>query len=191
MSKMNLAEYSKIEQSGGGQFVKFEETGEVKFLRFLYESGGETMGSDVEFYRKYWDNEQKKFVTGTPEGTLTAALKAIEYDEDGSNPRVVRWERSAYFCKTVLLPMWKNYPRIIDGVWKITATSPKTLDASYSVFPVLNADTIKYPVIEDVIQKPSAGDTASPSDNTESTSTPKPNAEPTPATEGAPKKYWE
>ena len=145
---MNLATYAKIEQTGGGEFIKFEKTGEVRYLRFLYESGGENMGEDVEFYRKYWDEEAKRYVVGTDKGRLMAALRAIEYDEDGQNPRIVRWERSAYFCKTVLLPMWRNYPRIIDGVWKITATSPKTLDASYAIFPVVNADTIKYRLSE-------------------------------------------
>lgn len=178
---MNLANYAKIEQMGGGEFVKFENTGDVKYLRFLYESGGEKMGSDVTFYRKYWDNEARKYVTGTDEGTLTAALKAIEYDEDGSNPRVVRWERSAYFCKTVLLPMWKNYPRIIDGVWKITATSPKTLDASYSVFPVMNADTIKFPVIDDVVQR-------APKEEPKEE---KPDVQVETAKKAVSKKYWE
>lgn len=188
---MNLAAYAKIEQTGGGEFIKFENTGDVKYLRFMYESGGDTMGADVTFYRKYWDDENKRYVVGTDEGQLVAALKAIEYDEDGKNPRVVRWERSAYFCKTVLLPMWRNYPRIMDGVWKITATSPKTLDASYAIFPVMNADTIKYPVIEDAIQKKVDNDTASPSKEKETTQPTTTNAEPTPAKETTKKKYWE
>lgn len=188
---MDLATYAKIEQNGGGEFIKFENTGDVKYLRFLYESGGENMGEDVIFYRKYWDAENKKYVVGTEQGQLMAALKAIEYDADGSNPRVVRWERSAYFCKTVLLPMWRNYPRIIDGVWKITATSPKTLDASYSIFPVMNADTIKYPIIEDVIEKKVVKDTASQSEAKKTIQTTISNAEPTPVKETPKKKYWE
>lgn len=188
---MNLADYSKIEQTGGGDFIKFETTGETRFLRFMYESGGEGMGADVEFYRKYWDDAAKKFVVGTAEGQLVAALKAIEYDADGSNPKVVRWERSAYFCKTVLLPMWKNYPRIVDGVWKITATSPKTLDASYSVFPVLNADTIKFPILPDIIQTASDKGTASPSEKAEAKQSHTSNANKTEAPKSAPKKYWE
>lgn len=145
---MNLSDYAKIENSGGGEYIKFETTGETRFLRFLYESGGDLMGADVTFYRKYWDDANKKYVVGTDEGQLVTTLKAVEYDADGKNPRIVKWERSAYFCKSVLLPMWKNFPRIIDGVWKITATSPKTIDASYSVFPVIGADTIKYPIPE-------------------------------------------
>lgn len=151
MSKLNLASYSKMEgptRSNAGEYIKFETTGETRYLRFLYESGGDNMGEDVTFYRKHWDNDQKKFIYGSEEGTLTATLRCIEYDADGSNPRLVRWERSAYFCKNVLLPMWKNYPRIIDGVWKVTATSPKTIDASYALFPIMNADTIKYPIID-------------------------------------------
>lgn len=146
---MNLSDYAKIENSGGGEYIKFETTGETRILRFLYESGGDAMGSDVTFYRKFWDDENKKYVVGTDEGQLVTTLRAVEYDADGKNPRVVKWERSAYFCKAVLLPMWKNFPRIIDGVWKITATSPKTLDASYSVFPVISADTIKFPIPEE------------------------------------------
>lgn len=191
---MNLAEYSKIEQTGGGTFIKFERTGEVRYLRFLYESGGERMGEDVTFYRKYWDDEQKRYVVGTDQGQLVAALKAIEYDEDGSNPRVVRWERSAYFCKTVLLPMWKNYPRIIDGVWKITATSPRTLDASYSIFPVIGADTIKYPIIEEFIENNKATTPASnaqKNNTTHSTINTPANTSATTPTPKAPKKYWE
>lgn len=193
---MNLANYSKIEATGGGKFIKFENTGETRFLRFLYESGGNKMGEDVVFYRKKWDDVAKKYVMNTPEGQLVAALKAIEYDEDGSNPRLVRWERSAYFCKTVLLPMWKNYPRIIDGVWKITATSPKTLDASYSVFPVMSADTIKYPIIEEVTQPESPESTASKTyleNNTQShINTPANQPATAPVSEEAKtnKKYW-
>ena len=101
---MDLATYAKMEQHNDGEFIRFENTGDVKYLRFLYESGGENMGEDVIFYRKYWDPEARRYVVGTDEGQLMAALRAIEYDEDGSNPRLVRWERSAYFCKTVLLP---------------------------------------------------------------------------------------
>lgn len=187
---MNLAEYAKIEQNGGGEFIRFENTGDVKYLRFLYESGGERMGEDVIFYRKYWDPEQKRYIVGGDKGQLMAALKAIEYDEDGSNPRVVRWERSAYFCKTVLLPAWRNYPRIIDGVWKITATSPRTLDASYSIFPVLNADTIKYPIIEDAIERVDKN-TTSPIGKKEMTQHTAPNVEPAPVRPTPRKKYWE
>lgn len=189
---MDLATYAKIEQTGGGEFIKFEKTGEVRYLRFLYESGGENMGEDVVFYRKYWDEEAKRYVVGTDKGRLMAALKAIEYDEDGKNPRIVRWERSAYFCKTVLLPMWRNYPRIIDGVWKITATSPKTLDASYAIFPVMNADTIKYPIIEEFVQKKADKNTASPSDKKEVAQPATSNVEPVPVREiPRKKKYWE
>ena len=146
---MNLADYEKMEvASGSGDYIKFEKTGDTKYLRFLYESGGENMGVDVEFRRKKWDDEAKQYVYDTDDGQLTCSLQCIEYDADGSNPRLVRWERSAYFCKNTLLPMWRNYPRIIDGVWKITASNPKTMDATYSLFPVMNADTIKYPIIE-------------------------------------------
>lgn len=191
---MDLATYAKMEQRNEGEFIKFENTGDVKYLRFLYESGGEEMGKDVVFYRKYWDPEARRYVVGTDEGQLVAALRAIEYNEDGSNPRLVRWERSAYFCKTVLLPAWRNYPRIIDGVWKITATSPRTIDASYSIFPVINADTIKYPIIEGAIQKKEEV-RMSKSDVTELKGTSidaLPNAAPTPS-EPTPrkKKYWE
>lgn len=193
---MNLSEYAKIENRGGGEYIKFETTGETRYLRFLYESGGDLMGEDVTFYRKYWDDVNKKYVVGTDEGQLMATLRAVEYDADGKNPRLVKWERSAYFCKTVLLPMWKNYPRIIDGVWKITATSPKTLDASYSVFPVISADTIKYPIPEEALLAATQKTPASLHEQPESTPTPtsippsgqvkqeKPKATPS-------KKYWE
>ena len=147
---MNLADYEKMDTSSGPQnYIKFEKTGDTKYLRFLYESGGDEMGKDVEFRRKYWDEENKKFVYDGPEGQLVCALKCIQYDADGKNPKLVRWERSAYFCKNVLLPMWRNYPRIIDGVWKVTATNPKTIDATYSLFPVMNADMISFPLIRE------------------------------------------
>ena len=153
---MNLAEYEKLDTGSSasrGDFIGFEKTGDTRYLRFMYESGGENMGADIPTRRKKWD------------------------EADGSNPRRVRWERSAYFCKNTLLPMWKNYPRIIDGVWKVTATNPKTMDASYALFPVMGADTIKYPIIED--KKEEKKEEAKP-------------AQPTaPAAEAPRKKYWE
>ena len=175
---MNLAEYEKLDTGfSKGDYIKFEKNGETRYLRFLYESGGEKMGEDVQFRRKYWDEDAKKFVYDTDEGQLVCSLKVIEYDADGKNPRRKIWERSAYFCKTVLLPMWKNYPRIIDGVWKVTATNPKTLEASYALFPVMNADTITFPIIE-------------ANEKTEEKSKKEPKEEP--KKEPAPKKkYWE
>lgn len=145
---MNLLEYEKLDIGGGSDYIKFENTGDTKYLRFMYESGGDQMGADITFRRKFWDDENKKFIYDTDQGTLTCTLKCIEYDADGKNPHNVVWERSAYFCKTVLLPMWRNYPRIMDGVWKVTASNPKTKEATYSLFPVMNADTVKYPIIE-------------------------------------------
>lgn len=182
---MDLATYAKLDQNRG-EYIKFERTGEVRYLRFLYESGGDRMGEDIIFYRKYWDPETRKYVVGTDKGQLMATLRAIEYDADGSNPRIVKWERSAYFCKTVLLPAWRNYPRIIDGVWKITATSPRTIDASYSIFPVVDADTIKYPIIEGALENAEDVVASSPANNQGTLQRPEP-AEPTPRK----KKYWE
>lgn len=179
---MNLADYAKLDTGRGsgdrGEFISFEKTGDTKYLRFMYESGGEKMGEDIPTRRKKWDDAQHKYIYDTEDGTQMCVLDCIEYDEDGKNPRRVRWERSAYFCKNTLLPMWKNYPRIIDGVWKVTATNPKTMDASYSLFPVMNADTIKYPIIE--VEKKEATKEA-------------PKAEPAaqPAAPAPKKKYWE
>lgn len=176
---MNLADYEKLETSSGPtNYIKFEKTGDTKYLRFIYESGGEKMGEDVEFRRKFWDEENKKFVYDGPEGQLVCALKCIEYDADGKNPRLVKWERSAYFCKNVLLPMWKNYPRIIDGVWKVTATNPKTIDATYSLFPVMNADTITFPIIKEDAKPAEAAKV-------------QPKQEAKPAEPAPKKKYWE
>lgn len=176
---MNLADYEKLDTSSIGQdYIKFEKTGDTKYLRFLYESGGEQMGVDVEFRRKKWDEEKKQYVYDTDDGQLKCDLKCIEYDADGKNPRIVRWERSAYFCKTVLLPMWRNYPRIIDGVWKITASNPKTMDATYALFPVMNADTIKYPIIQ-------------PEESAEKASENKTEEKPVETKPAQKKKYWE
>lgn len=146
---MNLAQYEKLDtERSNTSYIRFEKTGDAKYLRFLYESGGEKMGEDVVFRKKYWDDEAKRYVYDTDQGQLVCALNCIEYDADGKNPKMVIWERSAYFCKNTLLPMWRNFPRIIDGVWKVTATNPKTKEATYALFPVANADTIKYPIIE-------------------------------------------
>lgn len=147
---MNLAEYKELDfVQSATDYIRFENTGDTKHLRFLYTSGGDKMGEDIVFRRKFWDESAHKYVWDTDEGSYVAQLQAIEYDPDGKNPRKVVWERSAYFCKTVLLPMWKNYPRIIDGVWKVSATSPRTKDASYSLFPVVDATTATYPIIEE------------------------------------------
>lgn len=183
---MNLAEYKKLdnERSSRGDFIGFEKTGDTRYLRFLYESGGEQMGSDIPLRKKKWDDAQHKYVYDTEDGQQMAILDAIEYDADGSNPRRVRWERSAYFCKNTLLPMFRNYPRIIDGVWKITATNPKTMDASYALFPVMNADTIKYPIIKD--EPKEEGKPAEPAKEAQAQQPAQPAA-------AAPqrKKYWE
>lgn len=179
---MNLADYEKMdtERPSGGEFIKFTKQGETRYMRFLYESGGEKMGEDISIRRKKWDEAAKKYVYDTEDGQLMAVLKAVEYDEDGSNPRLVKWERSAYFCKNTLLPMFRNYPRIIDGVWKITVTNPGTMDISFSLFPVMNADTIKYPIIKDEEKKE------------ETQLEPIPDQAETKPAEPAPrKKYWE
>lgn len=144
---MNLNDYLKQDRTRTqSAFITFKENGETKYLRFLYESGGDTIGHDIVTRRKHWNAETKKYEYGTEQGTLTCTLDAIEYDADGSNPRRVKWDRSAYFCSNTLIPMWKNYPRIIDGVWRITASNPTTMEATYTLFPVMNADSIKYPI---------------------------------------------
>lgn len=176
---INLNDYEKLDSKEFvDNYIRFESTGDTKYLRFMYYSGGDEMGKDVEFRRKKWDEEQNKFVYDTDDGQLVTALKCIEYDADGSNPRIVRWERSAYFCKTVLLPQWKNYPRICDGVWKVTATNPRDKSATYSLFPVMSADTIKFPIINDADPEVvKAVDDVMSSE--------------TPAAPAAKKKYWE
>lgn len=186
---MNLADYEKMDKTTT-DYVSFTENGETRYFRFVYKSGGEKMGEDIEVRRKKWNDETKKFEYDTPDGSLIASLHCIEYDADGKNPRLVVWERSAYFCKNVLIPAWRNYPRIIDGVWKVTASNPKTIDASYSLFPVVNADTIKFPIIEEQAVKadvaaPKAGDGATAN----ATATPAPTGD-KPATPEK-KKYWE
>lgn len=140
---MNLAEYNKLDNVGpGGDYITFEATGDTKILRFMYNS---TDGSDIGIRKKKFNEETRKYEYDVADGTPTCVLNCIEYDIDGKNPRKVRWERSAYFCRTVLLPAWKNYPRIIDGVWKVSASNPRTRDAAYSLFPIMDADAIKFP----------------------------------------------
>ena len=75
---MNLAEYVKLDFSKGDkEYIRFETTGETRYLRFVYESGGDEMGKDVTFRRKYWDDEQKKYVYDTQEGQLVATLNVL------------------------------------------------------------------------------------------------------------------
>lgn len=185
---INLADYEKLDEKREfvDNYIRFETTGETRYLRFMYASGGAEMGKDVEFRRKKWDDEQGKFVYDTEDGQLICALKCIEYDADGKNPRIVRWERSAYFCKTVLLPQWRNFPRIMDGVWKVTATNPKDKTATYSLFPVMNADTIKYPIIEEEKKEEKPADTPAPVKPAEKAEGSTVTEEPKPK-----KKYWE
>ncbi|NLZ54961.1 MAG: hypothetical protein GX892_17810 [Thermoanaerobacteraceae bacterium] len=79
-------------------------------------------------------------------------------------------------------------------MWKITATSPRTLDASYSVFPVIGADTIKYPIIEEFLEDNKATTLASNEQKNNTTyspiNTPAKAPEPAP-TPSVKKKYWE
>lgn len=180
---MNLAEYEKIETTSS-DYLKFEQTGETHYLRFLYLSGGDSMGSDVQCRRKKWDDDNHRYVYDTPDGSPTCLLRCIEYNEDGSNPRIVIWERSAYFCKTVLLPQWKNFPRIIDGVWKVTASNPKTMEATYSLFPVMNATTVTYPIPPDALKEPK-------NDAPQAPTQPAVVDEPVPQAAKPKKKYWE
>jgi len=145
---MNLADYSKMDKerpTGSGEFLTFEH-GQTRYLRFLYESGGDRHGEDISIIWKKWDDVAKKFIYEEGKGSKRTILNVIEYDADGSNPRHARFDISAHICETVFLPAWKNYPRIIDGVWKVTCSNPKTKELSYSLFPVMNADTIKYPI---------------------------------------------
>lgn len=175
---MNLADYSKMDKerpSNSGEFLTFNH-GETKYLRFLYESGGDRHGEDIKIIWKKWDDIAKKFIYEEGKGSRRTILNVIEYNEDGSNPKHARLDVSAYMCETTFLPAWKNYPRIIDGVWKVTCSNPKTKELSYSLFPVMGADAIKYPIIE-----------AEAAPQTEKKKT----KESAPAAPTPKKKYWE
>lgn len=147
---MNLAQYSKMDKekpTGAGEFLGFEH-GQTRYLRFLYESGGENLGEDIKIVWKKWNPETRKYDSVEGVGSRRTILNCIEYNEDGSNPRHVRLDISAYICETTFMSAWKNYNKIIDGVWKVTCSNPKTKELSYSLFPIINADVIKYPIIE-------------------------------------------
>lgn len=143
---MNLADYSKMPKGDTGEFLKWTKNGEVKVLRFLYTSND---GADIEVRRKYWDDEQKKYVYDTPDGKLTCVLSCVLYEE-GQKPRRVRWERSAAFTEQICNSYWCKYPRIVDGVWEVTCTNPGTKDIKFSFFPVFGADFTTHPLPEGV-----------------------------------------
>lgn len=146
---MNLADYSKLPKGDAGEFLKWTKNGEVKVLRFLYTSND---GADIEVRRKYWSDEEKKYVYDTPEGKLTCVLSCVLY-EPGKEPRRVRWERSAAFTEQVCNGYWCKFPRIIDGVWEVTCTNPGTKDIKFSWFPVMGADFTTHPLPEGVFVK--------------------------------------
>lgn len=142
---MNLADYAAMPKGGNsGEFIKWTKNGETKVLRFLYTSKD---GSDIKVVKKCWNDEEKKFVYDTPEGKPTCSLNAVLY-EDGKEPRLVRWERSASFTEQARAGYWAKFPRIIDGVWEVTCTNPGTKEIKFSWFPVQGADLTTYPLPE-------------------------------------------
>lgn len=145
---MNLAEYIQRPRTSGesGEFLKWTKNGESKVLRFLYTSHD---GADIEVVKKCWNEEEHKFVYNTPEGKLTCVLKAVLY-ENGQEPKLVRWERSAAFTEQVCNGYWTKFPRIIDGVWEVTCTNPGTKDIKFSWFPIMGADLTNYPLPQGV-----------------------------------------
>lgn len=180
---MNLADYSKRERSNSN-YLKFTRNGEVKVLRFLYTSKD---GADIPVVKKCWDDEQKKFVYDTPEGKLTCSLSCVLY-ENGQEPKLVKWERSAAFTEQVCNGYWSKFPRIIDGVWEVTCTNPGTKDIKFAWFPITGADLTTYPLPEGVsiVNGQVVQETSVNAPVSDVTTTPA-----TTATTTATKRYWE
>lgn len=198
---MNLTQYEQVAKDAG-EFISFKAHGESKIIRFLYESGGVAMGEDIILRKKFWDETTKKYIMDDPRGSYSAVLKVALYTPkaDGTfDVTVAKWDRSGAFIRDVLLPAWRNYPKISEGVWKVTASNPGTKTAAYSLFPIIDANVIKYPLpestapaAEDPVK--AAHESANNADDEAPFDVDQPAAQastPSASPAGAKKKYWE
>lgn len=145
---MNLAEYRKAaaERRTNGDFIRFEKDGDIKYLRFMYKD----MDKEAQLRYKAWNPAENKYTYADtkegPEYKAVVRMNCIQYDEDGSNPRRVTWEFSAHVVDRDLTPQLNNIKPHDTGVWKVQVNNPGEMNVKIVAFPVLNADTVKYPV---------------------------------------------
>lgn len=162
---MNLAEYKKAaaeRKSQGGDYIRFEKDGDTKYLRFLYDD----IQTEAQLRYKFWDESQNKYVYAdtkvSKEYKAVVRMNCIQYEEDGSNPRKVTWEFSAHIVNRDLVPQLENIKPHRMGVWKVQVNNPGEMNIKIVPFPVLNADTVKFPIdIPDAEKPAEAPDAAS------------------------------
>lgn len=128
---------------GSGDFIKFKSEGETKFLRFLFNDA-----STIESHRKFWDEEEKKWIIDGDKGSYRIVFNCIEYDKGGANPRRIRWEISEYLYNEYLAPYVEKDAPASKNVWEIKVRRPGTMDISYVAFKVDGATEATYPIPE-------------------------------------------
>ena len=128
---------------GPGDFIKFKSEGETKFLRFLFNDA-----STIESHRKFWDEEEKKWIIDGDKGSYRIVFNCVEYDKGGANPRRIRWEISEYLYNEYLAPYVEKDAPASKNVWEIKVRRPGTMDISYVAFKVDGATEASYPIPE-------------------------------------------
>lgn len=128
---------------GSGDFIKFKSEGETKFLRFLFNDA-----STIESHRKFWDEEEKKWIIDGDKGSYRIVFNCVEYDKGGANPRRIRWEISEYLYNEYLAPYVEKDAPASKNVWEIKVRRPGTMDISYVAFKVDGATEATYPIPE-------------------------------------------
>ena len=144
---------------GSGDFIKFKSEGETKFLRFLFNDA-----STIESHRKFWDEEEKKWIIDGDKGSYRIVFNCVEYDKGGANPRRIRWEISEYLYNEYLAPYVEKDAPASKNVWEIKVRRPGTMDISYVAFKVDGATEATYPIpeVDTNTQGSSAAPTAAP-----------------------------
>ena len=152
---------AQIAAQGGatasGDFIKFKSEGETKYLRFLF-----TDASNIESHRKFWDEDEKKWVIDGDKGTYRIVYNCVEYDKGGANPRKVRWEVSEYLYNEYLSPYVEKEVPASKNVWEIKVRRPGTMDVSFVAFKVDGATELTYPIPEGTDASASAAPVATP-----------------------------
>lgn len=143
--------------SQAGDFIKFKAEGETRYLRFLFDDA-----STIESHRKFWDEQEKKWIIDGDKGTYKIVFNCVEYDKGGVNPRRVRWEISEYLYNEYLSPYVEKETPASKNVWEVKVRRPGTMDISYVAFKVDGASDLTYP-IPDVNAEQAPAPAATPS----------------------------
>lgn len=168
---------------GTGDFIKFKSEGETKFLRFLFDDA-----STIESHRKFWDEDEKKWIIDGDKGSYRIVFNCVEYDKGGANPRRIRWELSEYLYNEYLAPYVEKDAPASKNVWEIKVRRPGTMDISYVAFKVEGATEATYPIpeVETNAQGSSAAPAAAPTYAQAAPAAPAPAPAATPVVAAAP-----